>query len=74
MVLKEIRSGRCEATPTLFRPFSPKNSKSFGLPRLRRGVLFCFGGGGSKSRAIQIQNALPKNTKRIFVMEIFLIY
>jgi hypothetical protein len=27
MILKKTRSGRCEATPTLFRPFSPMNSK-----------------------------------------------
>jgi hypothetical protein len=68
MVLKEIRSGRCEATPTLFRPFSPKNSKSFDLPRLRRGALFCFGGGGSKSRAIQIQKCFARKYKKNFVI------
>jgi len=68
MVLKEIRSGRCEAPPTLFRPFSPKNSKSFGLPRLRRGALFCFGGGGSESRAIQIQKCFARKYKKNFVI------
>jgi len=40
MILKKIRSGRCEATPTLFRPFSPMNS-GFGIQhRLRRCALF----------------------------------
>ncbi len=47
MVLKKTRSGRCEATPTLFRPFSPKNSKNVGLHRLGRCALFFRRGGGS---------------------------
>jgi len=68
MFLKKIRSGRCEATPTLFRPFSPKNAKSFGLPRLRRGALFCFGGGGSKSRAIQIQKMFCPKIQKEFLL------
>jgi hypothetical protein len=40
MILKKIWSGLCKAKPTLFRLFSPKNSKNFGERRQRRRALF----------------------------------
>ena len=39
-VENQLRSGRAVGTPTLFRPFSPMNSKNFGLHRRRRCALF----------------------------------
>ncbi len=52
MILKKTRSGRCEATPTLFRPFSPMNSGFGNRHRLRRCEWFFRKGGGSESEAI----------------------
>ena len=62
-VSKELRSGRRKAPPTLFVFVLRGNSENSA--RLR--ALFCFGGGGSKSRAIQIR-VFALDTKRIFAI------
>src|SRR3990167_2969711 len=60
MVLKKIRSGRCEATTTLFRPFSPMNSGFGREPRLRRCALFFRQEAGSSQRFLWLRPFLQK--------------
>ena len=67
-VSNELRCGRRKATPTLFVFVLRGNAGNSA----RKRALFFQKGGDSKSRAIQ--NNLSERTKRIFVVEIFLIY
>src|SRR3990167_964766 len=66
-VENQPRSGRAEATPTLFRPFSPMNSPMNSDSRLRRDGLFFRQEAGAKSEAI-LTHSICFDTKRIFAI------
>jgi len=67
-VENQPRSGRAEGTPTLFRPFSPRNS-GFGIQhRLRRCALFFRQEAGAKSEAILTNFALPEIQKEFLLL------
>jgi len=66
-VENQLRSGRAEGTPTLFRPFSPMNSGFGILHRLRRCEGFFRQEAGAKSEAI-LTHSICFDTKRIFAI------